>query len=309
MMPRILRVQTNTVPERTPIATNNLAWYAALLALTVGCASAGGGTSKVASPLSTPNGSTTRDSEDDAKPATQVAQNTSTAPETSDAPHENQSLAAALPTACASAKECVPPAEFAKLACRGRYPSMAIAMFEKHTPWQRLYLRSETLEAVNAYGDRAVSSPLVFGEEVIVLRGVALPKTGKLQISSSDIDVLRWDGTCATVAREYFSTTRMAEIAQAAIPWRYLEDDFQEALLRSKYVAMAHERHRSACKGTRSAAAEPACQKAVDKLTEAIGVAVRGGMNLPTPVKLPAWATPDQLKQPGTVAMTASDSE
>lgn len=309
-MPRIHRVQTNTVPERTSIATNNLAWCLALLALTVGCASASGGTSKVASPLGTPNGSTTRDSEDDAKPATtRVAQSTSATPETSDATHDNQSLAAALPTACSSGKECVPPAEFAKLACRGRYPSMAIAMFEKHTPWQRLYLRSETLEAVNAYGDRAVSSPLVFGEEVIVLRGVALPKTGKLQISSSDIDVLRWDGTCATVAREYFSTTRMAEITQAPIPWRYLEDEFQEALLRSKYVAMAHEKHRSACKGTRSAAAEPACQKAVDKLTDAIGVAVRGGMNLPTPVKLPAWATPNQSKQPGTVAMTANDSE
>jgi len=186
---------------------------------------------------------------------------------------------------------------------------MAIAMFEKLTPWQRLYLRSEKLEAVNACGDRAVSTPLVFGEEVIVLRGVSQPKAGKLQISSSDIDVLRWDGTCATVAREYFSKTRMAEIAQAPIPWRYLEDEFQAALLTSKYVAMAHNKHRSACKGARPAAAEPACQKAANKLTEAIGVAVRAGMSLPTPVRLPAWATADQSKQRGTVAMTVSDPE
>lgn len=283
---------------------------ATLLALVMGCASSSAGGGKLESPSASPAAATqTRDAEEESKPAdARVAQSARTE-ENTEATASNQSLVEALPTTCGSPKDCVPPKEFARLACRGRYPSMAIAMFEKHTPWQRLYLRSETLEAVNAYGDRAVSSPLVFGEEVIVLRGVSQPKAGKLQISSSDIDVLRWDGTCATVAREYFSTTRMAEIAQAPIPWRYLEDEFQQALLGSKYVAMAHEKHRSACKGSRSATVEPSCQKALDKLSEAIGVAVRGGMNLPTPVRLPAWATPEQLKQQGPMAMSASNPE
>jgi hypothetical protein len=207
-----------------------------------------------------------------------------------DAPRvEAPAVVSVLPTTCANRKECIPPEEFARAACHGRYPSMAIAMFEKHTPWQRLYLKAVTLEAVNAYGDRSTTAPMVFGEEVIVLRGVSPMHSGKLQVSSSDIDVLRWDGTCTTVARELFSATPMPNMVQP-IEWRYLEDSFQEALLKSKYVAITHERQHSACNGSADATK---CRKATERLNEAIGVAVRGGIVLPTPEKLPKWATAD----------------
>lgn len=211
-------------------------------------------------------------------------------------------LVAALPEGCANPKDCVPPKEFVAAACRGRFPSMALAMFEKHTPWQRLYVRVETLDAVNAYGERSASVPLTFGEEVLVLRGLSQPKAGKLQISSSDIDVLRWDGSCATVDRGNFSTTRMADLVLAPIRWRHLEESYQEALLHSKYVAIAHEKHRSVCKGARDATLTPECQKATQRLTEAIGVAVHGGLTLPIPKHLPAWAKPEQVKENGAVA-------
>lgn len=222
-------------------------------------------------------------------------------------PDGSPGLAAALPTTCPNAKRCAPPPEFAKAACRGHYPSMAIAMFEKHTPWQRLYVKVATVEAVNAYGDRTITAPLVFGEEVLVLRGVSQSKSDKLQVSSSDIDVLRWDGTCATVHREQFSTAPIANMTQAAIRWRHIEDPIQQALLSSKYVARAHENHRSACKGARSGAEDPKCQKATEKLSEAIGVAVRGGLAVPTPVNLPVWATPEQVGSQATVAMTGAE--
>jgi hypothetical protein len=185
---------------------------------------------------------------------------------------------------------------------------MALAMFEKHTPWQRLYLKAETLEAVNAYGERSVAAPLTFGEEVLVLRGLTQPKPGAVQISSSDIDVLRWDGTCVTVAREMFSTTRMPELAQATIPWRYLEDSMQQTLLTSKRVASAHERHRLNCKGVRATSTSVPCDKALAQLSDAIGFVVRGGIALPVPEKLPAWASPEQLKAQGSVAMVSDDS-
>jgi hypothetical protein len=221
----------------------------------------------------------------------------------SDGSLSEKRLVAALPTTCTNRKDCSPPREFAEAACRGRYPSMAIAMFEKHTPWQRLYLKAVTLEAVNAYGDRNVSVPMVFGEEVLVLRGLSQPKAGQVQVSSSDIDVLRWDGTCATVARELFATTRMPNVVQAPIDWRYLEDALQEALLKSKYVAIRYEQYRAACRLAR----ESSCQKATERLNEAIGVALRDGLTLPKPEKLPVWATPDQLREQGIVAMKAPE--
>jgi hypothetical protein len=239
-------------------------------------------------------------------------QNTETAPPstqavTSETLPDNK-LVAAMPKACTSHKDCAPPKQFADAACHGRYPSMAIAMFEKHTPWQRLYLKAVTIEAVNAYGDRNTSAPLVFGEEVLVLRGLTQPKAGHVQVSSSDIDVLRWDGTCVTVARELFSTTRMPNVVQAAVEWRYLEDSFQQALLKSKYVSIRYEQYRAACKSSRASDPESQCHKATDRLNEAIGVAVRDGLTLPQPEKLPVWATPDQLQEQGSVAMaTAGD--
>ncbi len=194
-------------------------------------------------------------------------------------------LSAAMPPECANRKGCVPPESFARAACHGRYPSMALAMFEKHTPWQRLYLKAVTIEAVNAYGDRSSTAPIVFGEEVLVLRSTPSVGSGKIQVSSTDIDVLRWDGTCATVARELFSATPMPNMVQS-VEWRLLEDSFQEVLLNSKYVALTYERQRTACKGSSA----DKCRKATERLNEAIGVAIRGGITLPTPAKLPKWA-------------------
>jgi len=267
----------------------------------VGCASSGART-EVARSAVRSEPIATRGVEQDAPPAqADDLKSPSSAPEqeSTDAIAESHTLVSTLPTTCATRKECVPPKEFAEAACHGRYPSMAIAMFERHTPWQRLYLKAESLDAVNAYGDRSTAAPMVFGEEVLVLRGASQLSAGKLQISSSDIDVLRWDGTCATAARELFSTTRMPNTLQATVQWRYLEDSFQQALLKSKYVTLTYERQRSACKGLRDAA----CQRATDKLNEAIGVAIRGGIVLPTPTRLPRWAAPEPAQADGTVAM------
>ncbi len=273
-----------------------------LIVLMVGCASASPRT-EVAAPAVETQSTAPRNVEDGARSSRSVEESASAAGATdvqaptsepvqdgSDATRaEAPAVVSVLPTTCANRKQCIPPEEFARATCHGRYPSMAIAMFEKHTPWQRLYLKAVTLEAVNAYGDRSTTAPMVFGEEVIVLRSASPLSSGKLQVSSSDIDVLRWDGTCTTVARELFSATPMPNTVQP-IEWRYLEDSFQAALLKSKYVAITYERLRFACNGSSDAAK---CRKATERLNEAIGVAVRGGIVLPTPEKLPKWATVD----------------
>src|SRR5688500_10078388 len=56
-----------------------------------------------------------------------------------------------LPSECASTDPCLPPAHFAESMCKGSYPSVALAMFQKSAPWQRKWVNVRTLEAVNAF--------------------------------------------------------------------------------------------------------------------------------------------------------------
>ncbi len=215
-----------------------------------------------------------------------------------------------MPPECQDDKSCVPPPEFTEKACQGRYPGMAVAMFEKSTPWQRLYLKAAQLEAVNSYGGRATSAPMVYGEEVIVLRDGKSQDSSQMQVSgATDIDLLRWDGTCVTARREMFETYRMPQVQNATITWRYLDENIREALLEAKYVKIMRERQEDACKGSRASSPTPTCKKATDKLNDAITVAVRGGIELPVPENLPLWATPeDAVARSEQVSREQADS-
>jgi hypothetical protein len=219
----------------------------------------------------------------------------STVPQREEKVQEPPELVAMLPLECDGEAPCEPPAEFTKAACKGKYPGMALKMFEKTSPWQRLYLKAERLEAVNAYGGRATSHPLEFGEEVLVLRGEARSDSSQVQVSgATDIDLLRWEGTCITARREMFVTYMMPETKNAKITWKYLDDNIKAALLERKYVKISYERKKTDCKGSRASSQTPACEKATQKLNDAITVAIRGGMSVPEPQKLPVWASPEQ---------------
>lgn len=190
--------------------------------------------------------------------------------------------------------------------CEARFEALALTMFEKQSPWQRLYLKAEYAEAVNAHDKRVTAEPLVFGEEVIVLRSSGEPARGGLRVTTSDIDVLRWDGTCATVAREMFVTTMMPSVEAPPISWRHLGGNLRAALLKSKYVKMSYEREKQACQGESAKDPSPPCAKARDLLQDSITVAVRGGIALPIPDKLPVWATEAQ-KANSASAVALSD--
>jgi len=215
-------------------------------------------------------------------------------------------LFAAPPPGCDGASPCVPPLEFARATCKGRFEALALTMFEKRSPWQRLYLKAEYAEAVNAHDKHFTAEPIVFGEEVIVLRDGSQSGRSGMQVGSSDIDVLRWDRTCATVARELFVTTMMPEVKSPPISWRRLGGNMHGALLASKYVKMSHEREKEVCKGERASDPSPACEKARRMLNDAITVAVRGGISLPVADELPVWATREQLGDGGE-AVALSD--
>src|SRR5690606_5572109 len=134
---------------------------------------------------------------------------------------------------------------------------------------------------------------LEFSEELIVLRYQSGDSSGIKVSGASDVDVLRWDGTCATVREEMLSEHRMANIKNATVVWRYLDDETRASLLEAKYVKVRYDQQKDICRSSSASNPSDACQKATDKLNDAITVAVRGGLPLREPGELPAWKSPE----------------
>ncbi len=203
-----------------------------------------------------------------------------------------QAAAHLLPSSCEPGTEpCATPAKFVEQVCRGRYPTLALAMFEKGTPWRRGYVKVETLEPINMYEGERSENWLSFGEEVLLLRTRGPSGKSKVQVSGpTDVDILRWDGTCATVRQEMLAPyPTNTSVLTARIVWKYLDEPTQEALLVNHWVQSASDKERPLCRGSTMKHPDASCDKASRKLTDAIAVAVRGGIALPTPSKLPAW--------------------
>lgn len=201
-------------------------------------------------------------------------------------------LARALPTACeAGVEPCSAPSRFVEQVCHGRYPDLALVMLSKGTPWRRGYVKVETLEPVNIYEGERSEQWLSFGEEVLVLRTRGPGGHGGVQVSGpTDVDILRWDGTCATIRQEMLAPyPTNTTIATPRIAWKYLSEPIQTALLTSQWVQAASDKERPACRGSTMKHPDAACDKANRKLTDTITVALRGGLALPVPEKLPAW--------------------
>lgn len=197
-----------------------------------------------------------------------------------------------LPTSCEPGSEaCSAPAKFVEQVCRGKYPDVALAMFEKGTPWRRGYVKVETLEPVNVYDGERGDNWLSFGEEVLILRARGGNASSEVQVSGpTDVDILRWDGTCATIRREMLAPyPTNTSVLTARIVWKYLDTPTQAALLTNRWVQTASEKERPLCHGSTMKHPDAPCDKASRKLADAIAVAVRGGLALPAPSKIPVW--------------------
>jgi hypothetical protein len=196
-----------------------------------------------------------------------------------------------VPSACpGGAKACTPPATFAESVCRRKYPDLPLLLFAKGTPWPRMYVKAEYVEPVNAYGGERASTWLGFGEELLILKEHNAGGSSKVKVSGpSDVDVLRWDGTCATIRKEMLVTYVTAPMSGMFITMKYLDAGIQEALMKDELVARAREGERRDCKGSSTANPSDACKKALRRLTDVIILAVKKGIALPTPERLPEW--------------------
>ena len=129
-----------------------------------------------------------------------------------------------------------------------------------------------------------------FGEEVLVLRKRA-PRAGKgVQISGpSDVDVLRWDGTCATIREEMLVAYAPAPMQSPRIIFKYLNGELQEALLKNSIVVRAREAEKKACRDSSLSHPTGSCERAMRQLTDAIALAVKQNIELPATGTVPEW--------------------
>lgn len=195
-----------------------------------------------------------------------------------------------VPSACADKASCALPSAFVDAVCKHKFPDLPLFLFAGRMPWQHLYVKAEWVEPVNPHGGDQSEAWMKFGEEVVVLRRRAPGGVKGVQVSGpSDVDVLRWDGTCATIREEMLVSYVPAPMQSPRIVWKYLDGTLQEALLKDPVVARARQAERKGCKNSSVSHPTPACEKAMQKLTDAIVLAVHQNVELPAAGSRPDW--------------------
>lgn len=194
-----------------------------------------------------------------------------------------------LPTQCAPGNGdlCVPNPKFVDRLCADSFPGVALYMFSKAQPWTHAYLNRNT-KAWNASGGASEAAELKFDEEVLVLRKRGGP-TGGIQVSGAGggYDVLRWDGSCASLGSNELSMKRPPKPKAAHVYYRYLDTPVQESLRADPKVDKAYHARRRECKGATMGEVSLKCQRADTGLSEAIVEFVRGGGSVTKPSKVP----------------------
>jgi hypothetical protein len=194
-----------------------------------------------------------------------------------------------IPKECAKqGGTCFPPKMFVQKLCAANFPGVALYLFANGSPWSRGYLRGKT-KAWNASGGASDNeSYLEFDEEVLVL-AERKADLGGMQVSGAgaSYDALRWDGSCVTLSAQEMTLDKPPSPKTTKIDWRFLDDNVQEALRADAEVNEAFQTRRKECKGAVSGDVSLKCVKADDKLSAVIVKAIRGGLKLPEPTKLP----------------------
>lgn len=202
------------------------------------------------------------------------------APPASSAPARVEGLPADCDPDAKRAGSCVPSPAHVDLLCRAASADAALVMFAKGSPWTRAFLTRDT-EAWNAAGGTTSKGKLAFDEEVIVLR----KRDGSSMIvgQGASFDVLRWDGSCASLAQEELTEKRPPKAKAGPVSWRDLGQKTRDALLADPKLSAAFEKRRKECKGVTTGDVSAACVKADAALAAGIVDAVRGGLAAPAP--------------------------
>ncbi len=175
---------------------------------------------------------------------------------------------------------CVPDHETAKRICGATSPDLALALFHPKTPFSRAYLTRDT-EAWNAAGGAQSKGKLSFDEEVLVVQ--KREASGIIVGQGGGVDVLRWDGSCASLQGEEITSRRPPKAKAATVSWREIGGATRDALLKDEKVQAAYEKRRKECKGVVTGVVSLTCVRADAALSTALVEAVRGGLAAPLP--------------------------
>ena len=175
-----------------------------------------------------------------------------------------------------------------KRLCSGFYPDVALSMLSKGTPWSRGYLRVRSAEAWNASGGVSSQDKIVFEEEFVLLTRREA-NTGGMQVSGAGggYDVLRWDGSCASLQDDEVTLNASPSPKHAKIPWKNLDDKVQSALLADEKINKVYMDRRKECKGATMGDVSAKCVKLDEQLSVVIVGFLRKGGSIPPPAKLP----------------------
>lgn len=194
-----------------------------------------------------------------------------------------------LPESCHKDGDlCLPDPKWVKRLCNDVYPNVALHMFREGSPWTRGY-STRKVKAWNASGGATSGDEWVLFDEEVILLYSRNANLGGMQVSgaSGGYDALRWDGSCVTFSGEEVTTRRPPQAKFGRVDWRYLEPQIQEALREDETINVAYRERRQECKGAFSGTVSKKCVQADEALVASIIAAVRGGIDLPKPTKLP----------------------
>ena len=195
-----------------------------------------------------------------------------------------------MPTKCekASGDLCVPPAKFVKQLCRDGWPTIALVMFAKGTPWTRGWLRGKVM-AWNASGGGSDNTALEFEEEVVVLRHRTAASADGMLVSGATggYDVLRFIGDCVTLAGGELGFRPARRPKNPRIIWEDIEHDMRTALRQDEQVNRAYVNRKKTCRGKYWGTVSDKCEQADKVLVKQIVRVVRQGGKLATPNRFP----------------------
>lgn len=211
------------------------------------------------------------------------------APIEADGESAEEAVAREMPRKCANPDSdvCAPPPDFSKRLCDGTYPEVALSMFKKSTPWTRGYV-GRNVEAWYLGGKHAEPMELRHGEEVLVVAHRSGP-AGGMQVSgaSGGYDVLRWDGRCVSLMGDEIMLRRPAMARHATIPWKYLDEEFRDALRSEGRIEKLGVQRTKACRRGSANINAKRCEQVESQLSLSIVQYVRNGGSLPDPQNLP----------------------
>jgi len=260
---------------------------ALVVAVAIGGGACGGGGAPAAAPSGPPPAES---SSSGAGADAGVAPSTGTdAGAPSSPPRAAARTARDLLTTCAvnDAGLCLPDPAFVARLCDGSFPDAALVLLDGRSPFSRAFVRGER-EGWNADVGKSARAMLRDQEEVLVLKRRLPPKNGIVVGAGGGYLVMRWDGNCYTLEDGEASTTRPAGAPRTSpIAFHLLETPTRDKLLASPKVLTAFQKRGRECKGVTRGDVSKACEVADAALTTALVGEVRGGVDLPTPTKVP----------------------